>query len=118
MRIKLKNIILHNLKAFLETFRSNPATGLLYKILAYCKIISNAFDLFDEVAEVLERTDSNYHKQVSENLAEEAPCRLLQSDPLTLPDMPMKICGVTLFHAMMAIQNLLNSFISCFSCFR
>ena len=45
----------NNLKELLEPFRLNPATGL------------------PEVAEVVQRTDSNYHKEARKKLAEEAP---------------------------------------------
>ena len=55
--------MLHNIKVLLETFYLNPVTGLQYKLFIYCNTISNAFDLFDEVADVLEITDSNYYKE-------------------------------------------------------
>ena len=83
VRIELKSIILDNLKVLLETFRVNPATVLTRKLLIYCNTISNTFDLFDEISEVLERTDSNYYKEVREQLVEEAPFSSLQSDALT-----------------------------------
>ena len=73
VKIELKRIMTDNLKVFLEPFRLNPVTGLPCKLLIYCHIISNTFGLFDEVAEVIESIDSNFHKESREKMIEEGP---------------------------------------------
>ena len=57
VRINLKRIMFDNLKVLLQTLWLNPATGLPHEFIIYYNTISNTFDLFDEVSEMLENSD-------------------------------------------------------------
>ena len=114
--------MIDDIKSLLDIFRLNPATGLPCEFLICCNTINNDFDMFDEVAQVLENVDSNYHKEASAKLEEESLCRLLESYALTCTGHAQEKMRHHIIHVIVAIKTFstlkFEIFISHFSFFR